>query len=261
MKKFVLVAVAAVLAPPAMAADMPVKAPPAVVAPPAPSWTGPYVGLGLGGRWGKTTWTTIQGDFSGGGPVAPDASSPHDFDNTSFHVSGYFGYNFQFGNWVTGLEGDIGWGNSEDTLVGFPGFNINFPPTSTDISSVKLKWDGSIRGRLGYLVTPTVLIYATGGWAFQNISSAASCSLNTGWCNGVNVQSTSFDDTLNGWTVGGGVEMLFARNWLVRAEYRYSDFGTQTNTYLTAVPDQILADLKTKTNIARIGVAYKFGGL
>lgn len=260
MKKLIFtgVAVAALLATPAMAADLPVKAP-ALVPPAAPSWAGLYVGLGLGGRWGTTTWNTTVADFTG--PVLLDASSPHDFDNSSFHVSGYVGYNFQFGNWVTGLEADLGWGNSEETLAGFPGLLINHAPPGDDRSSVKLKWDGSVRGRLGFLVTPTVLLYATGGWAFQNINSAASCTLNTGWCNGVNVQSTSFDETLNGWTIGGGAEMMFARNWLLRAEYRYSDFGTQTNTYLVAPADAFTANLKTKTNIARVGIAYKFGGL
>lgn len=240
----------------ASAADLPVKAP---VAPPAPSWNGLYVGVGLGDRWGTTQWTTTQADFTN--PVPLDASSPHDFNHNAFYFSGYIGYNFQFGNWITGVEGDLGWGNSEDTLNGFAGLNINNPPTPTDSSSVKIKWDGSIRGRLGYLVTPTVLVYVTGGWAFQNINSAASCTTNTGWCNGVNVQSTSIDQTLNGWTIGGGMEAMLVPNWLLRLEGRYSDFGTQTNTYLNVAPDLIRADLRTTTGIMRVGLAYKFGGL
>jgi outer membrane immunogenic protein len=259
MKKLIStsVAVAALLATPAIAADMSVRAP-AIVAPSAPSWTGAYVGLGLGGRWGTTTWTTTVADFTG--PVPLDTSSPREYGNSSFHISGYVGYNFQFGNWLTGLEADLGWANSENTIVGFPGLAINNAPPGDDLTSVKLKWDGSVRGRLGFLVTPSVLLYATGGWAFQNINSAASCTTNTGWCNGVNVQSTSFDQTLNGWTLGGGAEMMLAGNWLVRAEYRYSDFGTHTNTYLIVPADAFTAGLKTKTNIARFGVAYKFGG-
>lgn len=259
MKKLICtgVAAAALLATPAMAADLPVKAP-ALVAPAAPSWNGLYVGVGLGDRWGTTQWTTTQADFITPKPI--DTSSPHDFNQNSFYFSGYVGYNFQFGNWITGVEGDLGGGNSEDTLNGFPGLNINFPPTPTDTSSVKLKWDGSIRGRLGYLIMPTVLVYATGGWAFQNINSAASCTTNTGWCNGVNVQSTSINQTLNGWTIGGGMEVMLVPNWLLRLEGRYSDFGTHTNTYLNVAPDLIRADLRTTTGIMRVGVAYKFGG-
>lgn len=54
---------------------------------------------------------------------------------------------------------------------------------------------------------------------------------------------------------------MSARSRLLRAEYRYSDFGTQANTYLVVPADAFPANLKTKMNIARVGIAYNFGGL
>ena len=37
-------------------------------------------------------------------------------------------------------------------------------------------------------------------------------------------------DTLVGWTIGGGIEAALTRNWLLRGEYRYADYGTQSYT-------------------------------
>jgi outer membrane immunogenic protein len=71
MKKSVLglVAMGALIAGPAMAADMPVKAPPAPVAP-AYSWTGFYIGGEVGGGWASETVTIVtQSSATPGFPV------------------------------------------------------------------------------------------------------------------------------------------------------------------------------------------------
>jgi outer membrane immunogenic protein len=71
---------------------------------------------------------------------------------------------------------------------------------------------------------------------------------------------------MNGWTVGGGAEWMLNRNWLIRGEYRYADFGTLRSTFFnTAVTpggfvgsDTIATDIHVRTHLATIGIAYKF---
>src|SRR5882724_7428116 len=98
MKKLLLAgAVAAMFASgPAMAADMPVKAPPAAPAAPPFSWTGIYIGAEFGGGWGSKNWTFDVG-----------TSTSH--NTSSFLAGGEIGFNYQVGAWVFGVEGDGLW--------------------------------------------------------------------------------------------------------------------------------------------------------
>ena len=118
MKKLILgsVALAAMITDPAMAADMPVRAPSVYRAPaPAWSWTGFYVGGEVGAKWLDDRWTATS-LFDGGGPLTGspalpiDASSPRHYDITGARVGGYVGYNWQFDSkWVAGIEADAAW--------------------------------------------------------------------------------------------------------------------------------------------------------
>src|ERR1700690_4329971 len=112
MRRFrcaVLAAVAVVgFASVASAADLPVKAPPMVAPVVAYNWTGFYVGIEGGGAWGSST---------------------HDFNplgtHSSFNVSGGLfggtaGYNYQMGNFLAGIEGDLSWASSNGSTIGFP---------------------------------------------------------------------------------------------------------------------------------------------
>jgi outer membrane immunogenic protein len=82
--------------------------------------------------------------------------------------------------------------------------------------------------------------------------------------------SISQSDTRIGWTIGGGAEWMLSPNWLVRAEYRYADFGTanftdvRTCTGCTpngfqATPLVVSNALRVVTHTATVGLAYKFG--
>ena len=182
------------------------------------------------------------------------------FSSDLFRVSGYVGYNWQVAPvWVVGLEADYGWGNNKSTLASrIPGLGVLNGGSFTE---VKGKWDASLRARAGLLVTPTLLAYATGGLAYQRIEAIATCPADTTVCDpAVGTQSFSNSSNRVGWTVGGGLEAMFAQNWLARVEYRYSDFDTFS---FTAIPFSVStfganADLSTKTHIVTGGLAYKF---
>jgi len=250
----------------ALAADMPapmLKAPPAVV--PAATWTGAYAGASLGGRWSDAGWTTTGIAFPFGlGPnsTGPDPSTAFpSFNAATLRAGIFYGYNWQIGSsWVIGLESDLAWGNSTQTISGIPGtFGTTFGGTAAsvlDSTQVKEGWDASSRVRAGYLVMPNVLAYVTAGVATQNISATATCSSAGPWCVANRMQTDSW--TRVGWTVGGGVEAKLWGNWLGRAEYRYADYGTISNTVFPNVVDSVSYDLRLRTQTALVGLAYRF---
>lgn len=233
------------------AADMPVKAAPPVAA--APSWTGFYLGLSLGGRWATNDSTVIS--IGGAAPGFP-ATASRSSDTSTFRVGGYFGYNWQVAPlWVVGLEGDVAWGDGSETTAGLPGATA--AAVAGDSTESRNLWDASLRGRAGFLLTPSWLLYGTGGVAWQNVEATSTCGATT--CPvGVVVGGTQTNTTTRtGWTVGGGIEGMVARNWLARVEYRYADFGTWQTTHFSGATATV-SDIKIRTHTALFGIAYKF---
>jgi outer membrane immunogenic protein len=234
----------------ALAADLPSRAPPPVYLPPPPifTWTGLYLGLNAGGTWSNnSTVNTATADvfgnpaLAGGGPFGV-ASAALATGNVPAKIDGFIGggqigYNWQFANtWVFGLEADIqgvaasNGGTlrfSQATVAGFPGMPID----QNLFSRRRLDYLGTVRGRVGFTITPTFLIYGTGGLAYGQTSSRTSITQivesDPALPNHYN-SFGSFSNSRVGWTAGGGVEWLFAPNWSVKAEYLYYDLGSVT---------------------------------
>ena len=134
--------------------------------------------------------------------------------------------------------------------------------TSTETTSTN--WLFTFRGRLGWTVTPTALLYATGGLAVADVhvsnfyvdQFAAVSNTVTG--------ASSNNVTKLGWTVGGGIEYALNRNWTAKVEYLYVDFGSVDTTLSTTVtppkttPNQMATSADLHANIARAGINYRF---
>jgi outer membrane immunogenic protein len=258
----------------ASAADLPVKAPPPVV---VSSWTGLYIGGELGAQWGDATWNTTclgatgvfcspNGQPIPGNPFFVDASSPHTFHPLAARLGAYVGYNWQFApNWLVGVEGDIAFawkdGNKESVVgvVGcgvFCGFRLPTTGPGIDRSTVHMQWDSALRARLGYLATPDLLLYVAGGAAFQAVGMNVSCTIAGNWC--VATRSVTNSDILPGWTVGGGLEYKYMNSWILRGEYRYSEFNRFNTSFFQPSPDDVHANTKWRTHIATFGISYLF---
>ena len=163
---------------------------------------------------------------------------------------------------------------------------LGFGFVGTDLASSSVRqekntdWLGTLRGRVGYLVTPNLLGYATGGFAFGGVSANTFVSQNwgggpgTGGPIGPLLQSSGavghFSDTRLGWTIGAGLEWMFAPNVSVKLEYLYYDLGsasyaaTPLVTYVNipGVPtDTILPLIRTQFtgDVVRVGLNYQFG--
>jgi len=247
----------------ASAADLPMKAP--MLAPvAAPIWTGWYVGLNAGYSWGNSSINYAQdpGNFFGipglGLPVALSTSvSPG-----SFIGGGQLGFNYQTGVWLFGFETDFAWRDRTSSVA----LVLNSSADTLTLSDEQ-KWVGTVRGRLGWTPMSNWLVYATGGLAYGNFERSVTQFCNVG-C-GFN-RTFSNSVTKTGWTVGGGVEVAFTRNWSLGAEYLYMDFGTDTLTAGAALDQGPgLGPIFTNTtvsfhdtsHVARLKLNYKFGDL
>jgi outer membrane immunogenic protein len=207
-----------------------------------------YAGLSLGGRWSDTDWTTAN--F---GPANPTS-----FDSSTARIGGYVGYMWRIApTWAVGIEGDIAWGDSSRSIAAIPGTCSRIG--CGDIAGVKEGWDGSIRGRFGFLLTPAWLLYATGGVAWQGLGIDASCSgSKASFCSTPHSESVSTTEA--GWTLGAGLEVMLRRNWLVRLEYRFADYGHPDHSFFASPPgDRVVMNESLKTQTLLLGVAYKLG--
>lgn len=192
--------------------QMPAKAP-AYLPPPPYNWTGFYVGINGGGGWGRS-------DFS-----APFSTGS--FNTSGGLVGGTLGYNWQMGQAVFGLEGDVDWSNIRGSAA--CGGGVTVCETRND-------WLGTFRGRVGYAFDQ-FLPYVTGGLAVGDIKTSIA-----------GLGSTN--DTKAGWTVGGGIEAAIAGPWTAKVEYLYVDLGRGGSI--------LGSDAKFTTNIVRAGLNYRF---
>ena len=224
MKRFILSAcagvVAAMVAMPSFAADLPRKAAPYYVAP--FSWSGIYVGLNGGYGWGTSSWTS--------------AATTGDTKPKGWLAGGTLGYNLQTGVWVWGLEGDLDVSTIKGATTG--GTGVCAGPVGCETRN---RWLGTARGRIGYSFDRW-LPFLTGGAAFGDVKM----SPNTG----VNETKTKI-----GWALGGGVEYAFSGPWSAKIEYLYVDLGKSS---CSAASCGISTDVGFTSNLVRAGVNYRF---
>jgi outer membrane immunogenic protein len=109
---------------------------------------------------------------------------------------------------------------------------------------------GSATGRLGYTWGPA-LLYAKGGYAWRDNNNIG---VTVG---GVPAAFTTDRRHKDGYTVGAGLEYMFAPNWSAKAEYQYYNFGTTT---FTSGPAPIVGShFRDDEHTVKVGVNYRFG--
>jgi outer membrane immunogenic protein len=238
------------------------KAPPPIVA--VYDWTGFYIGGNIGYSWGRSSDTSTL--TNGAGTVLFTSAASSNLNGVV--GGGQIGYNWQMQSWVFGLEGDIQ-GTGEKGTRNFvcptgictPTFGqiAVFPgPAVPAALSQKIDWFGTVRGRVGFLAAPTVLLYATGGLAYGGVNSSETLgALPVGF---------SSSSTNVGYTVGAGVEGAIGGNWTAKLEYLYIDLGKMSGSFLTTIPALgggfVTANYGSRItdNVLQVGLNYKFGG-
>lgn len=203
----------------AQAADLqsPRRFVPAEVAAPDSGWTGVYAGLHAGYGFANTS-VSVPGLFGFSGIGA-----------NGWLVGGKVGADYQFARrWVVGMlaEGNL---QGIDTTISAGGVTV--ARVSGD-----LRW--AIRARLGFLLTPETMIYATGGWSQGrttfSLTGLGSAGLMT-----------------NGWQIGGGIETRLAGNFFLHAEY--------VHTFTNSIGQFAPLVVRPTSGTVRLGLSYRFG--
>jgi outer membrane immunogenic protein len=258
-------AAASLFATGALAADLPARAPVYTKAPayvePVFDWTGFYIGGNLGYSWGRSSDTTTITNAVG--TVLFSAADRTDLNGIV--GGGQIGYNWQMQNWLVGLEADIQGTDEKGThnylcpqstcLPNIVGATVVLGPAVAESLNQKIDWFGTVRGRVGILATPRVLLYATGGLAYGEVKSGATIAPVT---TGISAVIPGVSNTNVGWTVGAGVEGVIAGNWTAKLEYLYVDLGTVSGSFATNLVSNFSS--RITDNILRAGINYKFGG-
>jgi opacity protein-like surface antigen len=253
MKKLILAGAAlASLSIPALAADVPVKAPPVPV--PVFTWTSCYLGMHAGGGWARKDVTDPVGlvqDSFAGQPVTTGVTTTQASPSGAV-IGGQFGCDYQFApNWVVGVEGAASGGTLKgSTTVGLPLGDVG----DSALVTARTDFLGSVTARLGYAVDRW-LLYVRGGAAWAGDKYTVTGALvGTGF---------GFEglDWRPGWTVGAGVEWAFSGNWSARLEYDYYGLGTRTilmTDNLNALSG--LVDVKQNVQTVKVGVNFHVWG-
>jgi outer membrane immunogenic protein len=276
--------VAALLAGPAFAADMPLKAPP----PPAGfSWDGCYIGGNVGWAGDRPTadlnptgtYLTAAGalappNAAGTGALPGDlAAVTNSLSTTGSGVDGgvEVGCNKQFGQWVVGVEGDFDGTSLRDTLSAAFGPVISANPaftvsSHTDNVSVQADWYSTFRARFGF-ASDRWLVYGTGGFAVANLNSSTNVTFGSNgtspvYANAVHLGSSS--QLAAGGAIGGGVEYAFNDHWTAKVEYLFIALDTRGYNSPLVAPAGVAAGYAWNTTLSeqiqtvRFGVNYKF---
>ena len=294
----------------AVAADLPsIKSAP--VAASVPIWTGFYAGLNIGYGFGTSNSITTSGvpydpwaQSQTGSVYFTERSQAFSAANSSsFSITqsgilggGQLGYNYMFKDrYLIGAETDfqgsgISGSGSQYSIVTDELYFLSRTEASKRDTigggavSAGVNWFGTVRGRLGYLITPNLLAYGTGGLTYGGVYANVTPSAYSAFSlrkNGLNPYggslATSFpasqNNVLVGWNAGGGFEWMFMSNWSVKAEAIYYNLGSETVSNQLAtqtVQYRLIGGTEsgwalfsnTKVNyaglIARMGVNYHF---
>lgn len=238
-----------------------------VMPPPVEGPDGTVIGIGLGvqstacNNWKTTGLVSLS-------VSDPIGENPEACFSSAFRPSVYLGTSRRVGaSYLAGIEADLGITNSSKTVNGIPGTVGGIPgltaaAAANDSVTVKKIWDGSVRGRFGYFLTPRTVVYGTGGLALQQIEATVNCTA-AGACGvagGLVASSTTNSEMLVGWTLGGGAETALTDRIVGRVEYRYADYGTFTSTYGSAANIAVTSDIALRTHTVLVGLGVKLGG-
>jgi outer membrane immunogenic protein len=269
MQRIALVAATALVAAFAQgahAADMAVspffRASPVVI---GYNWQGYYVGANIG--WSRASsdisWTPnplgfltvapIGALLSDVGPITSASSNTLSSNGAAGGIQS--GYNWQWGNVVAGIEGDITFMNNNANL------SSALPPPAASFTSLsqsaRLAWLLTVRPRLGY-AWDNWLFYVTGGWATGKAVFSDALLPSDGGSIG-----TTMSRELSGWTVGAGLEYGLVSGWTLKAEYLYTDLGSTgvlIGPSVTSTANVVNTSHTMTDQIARIGFNFRFGG-
>ncbi len=254
---------------------------PSLFSGPPLSWTGAYFGVNAGyiadggGKVNIGAFPLGPGAYPSDVVVASGNTTPN---GASFIGGGGFGFNYQFTNvFFAGAETDIQGSTLKGSSAlangapygGAPGIITELGVLTATKS---LAYLGTARGRVGFLLTPAISVFATAGLAYGqvglNTTTAVSAIFNPAGATVANAfAATNYSGNRAGWTAGGGLEAFISSNWSAKLEYLYYDLGgtvgyTPFVASFSSLPGAVLSYGASRSStsfnghIARLGVNY-----
>ncbi|MDP2355923.1 MAG: porin family protein [Beijerinckiaceae bacterium] len=196
-------------------------------------WNGAYIGLQAGHAWASTPIGLYA--------VVPPNIAYDDLDPKGLTYGVHAGYDWQFSGLVLGVMADAELSSIKKKNRGVT-IGAFFIPANGEVN---IAWQGALRARVGYVVVPDLLVYATGGMAFSNLEVVTTFPA-----------PGSNSETMTGWTVGAGLSYALTRSFFVSAEYRYTAFGK----FERPIAAPFIARTELDSQSVRVGLSYRFGG-
>jgi outer membrane immunogenic protein len=224
---------------PALSADLPMKAGPAVT--PLYDWSGFYVGVFGGGGMGNHNYNN--------GTPTNYANYLINYDSTGGIGGGEIGYNVQSGMIVAGVEADGFWSGIKGSDIA--AFNAGTLPIAGVVDGTNLRWGGTFRAR-GGIAVDRLLLFFTGGWAYGDLVHTSTA---------IGFPVDQFTSNRSGLTAGGGIAYAVTNNLIGKFEYRYYDFGRYNRAGTPLTPNgQLPYTVDNTYSVVTLGLDYKFGG-
>jgi len=144
-----------------------------------------------------------------------------DSEGEALEFAGRIGFDWQSGPIVIGGVLEVGTTDASSSVTGFS----TTPASYTFTREIEMIAD--LRARLGVTVTPTTLLYATGGGSYAQLDTDFTTT------NTANAVVEALDDESFGYVLGGGVEQKLGRNLSVGVEYLYRQHEDESRVRLT----------------------------
>jgi outer membrane immunogenic protein len=213
------------------------------------AWTGFYVGVNGGFAWGNSSVAfaandpAAQAGTCGGGAPKGQCITSVDFRRDGAVAGGQFGYNWQVNSqWLVGAEADYQWSNLDGSVSS--SFRLGNIGATNMVASQTVESFGTVRARAGVLLTPPLLLYGTGGFAFGQVHenlrvpAVATGGLPPPPAGGFSYVCTigtacfagAASQTLFGWSAGAGAEYAITTNLIFRTELLYVHLSPPTAT-------------------------------
>ena len=218
-------------------------------------WQGPWAGLGVGYKWLDTDIDRSQLDIAEprvdgrfGEPrntTGTPLPTGQSFSGDGFTAGVLAGYNVRHGSYVFSLEGDFDFTNvsGSDTIrvssvADFAGQSTGEIDVANREDSCRadkdMNFEGSLRARAGYLVSPKLLVFVTAGLAVAQVDHQVDCQTTTTFFDqpttaNLGTHTTRINQSDKQWeygfTVGGGAEAKLHHGWSMRFDYAYVDLS------------------------------------
>jgi opacity protein-like surface antigen len=212
----------------------------------SPQWNHFYGGVNVGG-----VFNHAKLDANHPALVNPDGTC-----NSSSHFNSFFpgvqaGYLHQFeSGWLLGAEGDFTYNVSQSSQM-----NCDCPGSSDIYDQFKFsnRLQGSIRGRMGYLLDSGIFPFISAGGSFADLKVSYDNEAGETYSNSASQQP--------GWLLGGGIEWRYLSNWSIRAEYYYIDYNRlemNMPSIYTLLDSQGRAQFNVTNNNVRLAINHWF---